>query len=688
MATGEERGIPRSERRVGLLGPLVSVALALWMVRGVAGGSPPAGDDVMAHLARLEVGLDVLGSGQLDGWFPRFMLGIDEFLFYGQGFTVVVALVKVVSLGLLSTVGAYKVVTIASFAATGPAVAFFVRGLGLERRVAAVAAVLVLLVSCPFGGGIHGLYVIGMAPHQVGTVLFFVVLGLAARTIDEHRWWRWTAVAAAALVVTHVITAMVLALVLPMVLLSTLVSRGRDVAAALRGMVLAGVGAVGVAAFWLVPAFVFRGQQGVVTTWGTPPIGSRVSEIARTGIVYPAALEVGPVSLSVAHVAAVAIPACILILRGRRTMAAALAATPLVYLAVAHTLASRFDGNSITLQLANRGLGYAAMLALIPVAVVVSAAVALPSAWRNRSARGGPERASRSAGRGRVEDLVGVLLAAAAVVALTGSAQAVAGQQPEAAPELEAVARTLARVVPDGARFATERAYPEEIALAGVTHPDYWLVQRSGRNSLNIFNPESTPAGRLAFITERIATTGPHALADELARLGTSHVVAIRPSTVASLTSSGRFERLERSGGDGAFTVLEVRGRSGEPSPAAGASFPLVGGQVDLVRATREHLVLDVEPQNAGRLEVAVSWSPRWTATVDGRSVRIQRTSDALIAVPVTSRARRVELRHQPTGWDHLGAAISLTTAVALAVPGTRARWRRHRTRDGIGDPR
>lgn len=655
----------RTERA---LGPALAVVLALWMVRGVAGGRPPAGDDVMAHLARVEVGLDVLAGGRLDGWFPSFMLGIDEFLFYGQGFTLLVGLVKVLGLGLLSTVGAYKLVTVASFAATGPAVAFFVRSLGLGHRVAGAAAVLALLVSSPFGGGINGLYLIGMAPHQVGAVLFFVVLGCVARTTRDPTWWWRAALAAAALVITHVISVMVLAVMLPLVVAPLLVARRRPLASTARHLVLAAAAAAGIAAFWLVPAVAFRDQRGVVTTWATPPLDDRLVEIARTALTYPA---------GVAYIVAVAMPLSIFVLRGRRVLGMALALTPVAYLAIAHTLAWRFNGNSITLQLANRGLGYAATIAVVPLAVVVVAgADAVIDVVRRWRARAESSTVPDGPSRRRLAALASLAAATAAVVALTGDTTDLATQQPPPADSLVAAARSLARAVPPGARFATERAYPDEIAVAGLTHPDYWLAQRSGRNTLNIFNPESTPAGATAFVTERIPTMEPIALANELGRLGTTHVVAIRAATLATLVGSGRFVPVDRGGG-GAFAILEVQGASGQPPPATGVSFPDGAGSARRLRSEREHLAFEVEPDRDATAEIAVAWSPRWRATVDGRAVAIDQTSEGLMRVAVERGPQRVVLRHAPTVWDHLGLAITLVSGAALASGPLRRRLRK-----------
>src|SRR5205085_8326615 len=154
-----------SERRRGMAGSATAVALAAWMTHGAWGSRPPAGDDVMAHLTRADFGLAHLTAhGRLDGWFPRFMLGHQEFLFYGQGFTWVLGVVRLATLGVLSNTGAMKVLTIGSWLAFGPAAAFLARSFGLSRLASAVAGVLALAVNNVYGVGLSSMFVIGLVP--------------------------------------------------------------------------------------------------------------------------------------------------------------------------------------------------------------------------------------------------------------------------------------------------------------------------------------------------------------------------------------------------------------------------------------------------------------------------------------------------------------------------------------------
>ena len=55
------------------------------------------------------------------------------------------------------------------------------------------------------------------------------------------------------------------------------------------------------------------------------------------------------------------------------------------------------------------------------------------------------------------------------------------GQTP--APMLRELAVQLAAHVPDGARFVTQRDFPNERRITGVSHPDFWLPWASGRDT-------------------------------------------------------------------------------------------------------------------------------------------------------------------------------------------------------------
>ena len=423
----------------------------------------------MAHLVRADFGIaHLVAHGRLDGWFPRFVLGHQEFLFNGPGLTWLMALVRAVTFGALSNAGALKIVGAAAFVALPAAVGFLARSLGLGRSASGLAAVLSVLVSSPYGVGLRGLFETGLVPHQVGAVFFCLALGAAVRTTgdDRRRWIVLLAAALAALAVTHVISLLILAVMLGLTL---------GVLAALRRLPRAGLvrlaagcaAGAGLCGFWLVPFLAHRDLQGVVTTWGPPPLLRRLGEIASGDILLPAGLAVAVVAGWAYQFAR----------PGRDRAALVWAAPPALYLLVAHGLpAPRRD------QRGNAAAGEPGPRLRRPAVDPPGGRVA----GRGVSATGAP-------GPG------GAVLAALAVAVVAAApGRDSAGQFPTPVPALPAAARELARLVPDGARFATERDFPAEVTRTGVVHPETWLAQASGRNSLNGFNVESssTPGRR------------------------------------------------------------------------------------------------------------------------------------------------------------------------------------------------
>ena len=477
------RRLPAGGRRLlspGAAGPVLAVGLALFLVRGVVGGRPPAGEDVMAHLIRADFALPHLAAHlRPDGWFPRMVLGQQEFLFNGPGLTWIVGLVRALTVGTLSTTGALKVVSVAGVVTLPPAVAFLARSYGLTRSAAGLAAVLSLLVSSPYGPGLQGLFTVGLVPNQVGAVLFCLALGAVVRTLDGpglraggrfpggRPWPAAAALASAGLLVTHLISALILAVFVGL----TLAARAATGRLSRRGLVrlaAVAVGAGGLAAFWLVPMVAHRDLHGVYTGWDTPPLPTRLADVVTGHILLPAGFAVLVVAGWVYQLSRGP---------GRRARVVWVAAGA-AYLPVAYAVLRLFGPGDVTLQLPNRGLGYVGLLATFAVAAPLAAAAA-------RSGRAG---------------YVAVLALTAAAVIAFAPGRGTPGQLAEPHPELRAAAEALREVVPPGARFATQRDWPAEISRTGVVHPETWLARVSGRDTLNGYNLEavSTPDAALA----------------------------------------------------------------------------------------------------------------------------------------------------------------------------------------------
>jgi len=610
----------------------LALALGLVLTAPAWGGRPPAGDDVMADVVRADFAFsNVFGQGRSDGWFPRFMVGHQEFAFFGPGFTLFLGLLKLVSFGSLSTVGAYKVAGIASFVAVPVAVAVLVLALGLGRRTAAVAAVLALAVDSVFGLGLSAIYGSSLVPNQLAASLFFVALGCVLRglTGEAATPKRWTAPAMLALVglaVTHPITGMILLVFLAIGFACLALTRGLSVTGIRQvGLVAAAAAA---AAFWLVPFLAHLDLRGPVTAWATPPIGERLQAVLRGEVLFGRGLLLFVVAGLVAWVPVVMI--------GRRHALFLLAGPP-VYLLVAHGAAATWPGNEVAVQLANRGLGYAGLLALVPLAALLARAP-------------GP---------------VGVGVAVVVVLGFGSGARASVGQSAAPSPALVAIAADLTHLVQPSARFVTERDFPDEIETTGISHPDLWLAERSGRNTLNLFNVESS-ASAAAFVTERIGAEPPTPLRGELSRLGVSHVVTMRDGTARRLVSSGHFRSVAVHD---VLSVLEIVDPSGHPERGTLLSVapddPSLRAR--LVVSSPGLLASDVETTAPVRATAAVGWSPKWRATVNGGGVDLHRSHDGLVEVDLPAGASRLRLEWRPDGWDRAGKSVTGLAVAGLA---------------------
>ena len=125
-------------------------------------------------------------------------------------------------------------------------------------------------------------------------------------------------------------------------------------------------GGAGLCGFWLLPFLAHRDLQGIVTTWRPPPFLERLGAIATGRMLFPAGF---------ALVVVVAWAYQLVRARRRRDPTSLVwVATPLAYLAVAHGLPPLVGLNGATIQLANRGLGYVGLLAILAVAALAAEA--------------------------------------------------------------------------------------------------------------------------------------------------------------------------------------------------------------------------------------------------------------------------------------------------------------------------
>jgi hypothetical protein len=323
------------------------------------------------------------------------------------------------------------------------------------------------------------------------------------------------------------------------------------------------------------------------------------------------------------------------------------------YLLLAHGLPHLVGLNGATLQLANRGLGYAGLLAMLAVGALLA------------------DVCDRFGGRGYAVALG--LTAVAAVAAAPGRGSA--GQFPIPVPAMAAAASELARLVPEGARFATERDYPAEIKRTGVVHPETWLAHASGRNSLNGFNLESSSTPKAAVLMDDLDSVSATRVALRLNRYGVTHVVATSDDFVRRLTRSARFQQVWTAP---PLTILAVQPAPGSPAPASlvtavGPAF------ARLTRAEAEHLGFEIEAPEQTGVTLALAWSPKWQARLNGAPVRLGQSRDGLVDLTVPAGRSALRLDYRNDAWDRLGVVSTLATVAVGGLATARSARRRRR---------
>ena len=655
-------------------------------------------------------------AGSLDGWQSSFGLGYQQFLFIGPGFSILVGLVQLLSFGAISALGATKIATVVSFALVPLALAFVAWAFGLGRRAAGVAAVLGVGVSSVYGGaGLNAIFGSGLLPNHLGSALLLVAFGglvLVARRPSVRRVV-FTAAAAAALVATHPIAAIILGFLSAALVMAGGVewftSHGvavgehlrpwldrvapapggrvaadtgstpaagpgdaplddadgttpsgrpgwgsllRDPARRLVALAAAGLLAIGMAGFVLVPLLAHGDLRGENSAWPDVPLGPRLVEIWKGEFLYrPWVLLL--VLVGFAFV--------LLLALGRRPGALTLVLTPVFYLFLARAFVSLTPDNIVAIQLTNRSIADIGLIALLPLAALL----ATPRQFASRVARatgshprpGNPALVAANAA-------VPLALALAVVLLPSGLDRDRATTVAPTAP-LQAMATELRAVVPPGARFATQRLPAQERNLTGMSHPDLWLAWATGTNTLNIYNLESSVVFEPVYEAEHLNDRPPAEVAARLSRLGVSHLAVIDMADIPGIMNAPEFAEIWH---DGSMAVLEVLPSEGQPAPAdlVTAEVPIAA---ELTSADPQHLVVETAATAPTTATFAVGWSPKWRVAVDGVAVPASPTADKLVAVAVPAGPATVTLDYGIDGADIVGRALSAASfAAAIAA--------------------
>jgi hypothetical protein len=262
-----------------------------------------------------------------------------------------------------------------------------------------------------------------------------------------------------------------------------------------------------------------------------------------------------------------------------------------------------------------------------------------------------------------------------ALVAVTsGPWISIAGSQPPPSPGLAGASQFLRTWLAPGDRFAEIRQFPQDVtASGGVPHPDFYLAWATGHPTLNEFNVESTSARQVAFQAEQALELPADYDAAQFARDGVTAVVSTNAAATGYLRQSPAFVPVWRGSG---WSVLAIRPDLGHPEPATMVSTP---GPATATRTSTDpqHIRVTVDTASAQPAAVAVAWSPRWRARVDGRPVAIHRTFDDLVSVNIPAGTSTLALDWSSDPWSTVGVLVTLATTAALVTVGVGAVRRR-----------
>jgi hypothetical protein len=165
-------------------------------------------------------------------------------------------------------------------------------------------------------------------------------------------------------------------------------------------------------------------------------------------------------------------------------------------------------------------------------------------------------------------------------------------------------------------------------------------------------------------VVYNLGSQSPTVSADDLAQVGVTDVVTITVQTAKLLDSSTRFHEVWGSPPIAIFAVLPS---IGQPPPAEliTAQSPL---SAKLVAGGPEHDVIDVDARVATQASLAIAWSPKWHASLDGNAVPLSESPEGLLEVALPAGRHRLEVRFQRDLADYVGLAISLATLLGLVA--------------------
>ncbi|HEY7583973.1 MAG TPA: hypothetical protein VIB78_10190, partial [Acidimicrobiia bacterium] len=115
------------------------------------------------------------------------------------------------------------------------------------------------------------------------------------------------------------------------------------------------------------------------------------------------------------------------------------------------------------------------------------------------------------------------------------------------------------------------------------------------------------------------------------------------------------------------LAIFAVAPQPGQPDPGTliTAEAPI---RARLQSYQPDRISIEVESDRATRATVAVAWSPKWHARLDGEALSLSRAADGLLELDLPAGTSMLTLHFRPDVWDRLGLAVSVLTLVGLIL--------------------
>jgi hypothetical protein len=397
-----------------------------------------------------------------------------------------------------------------------------------------------------------------------------------------------------------------------------------------------------ISAWIIIPILAHYDLRGIITGWGHTPLLRRMADIWAGHILFQHAVSV---SVFFGLIYGVWRYVC------GRQFALSLVLAPFAFLGLGELFNFFAPGNVVSQQIPNRGLGVAGLIAIFPLAALVTTLSQLS---------------------GKLKAFVAIGFAAAFVFVTLDKLRPMIRSVTPTPVAFEAAAE-IKKLVPQGARFAMQRDFPDEIRVVGMSHPDFWMAWQSGKSTLNVFNVESSSTPTPAYTPDSMTNQPPEQVADKLSRYGVSHVLLINQTKALTLLESERFNLVWQRP---PMAILAVVPKQGQPNPASLVATECPS-QAKLVSQDTERLRFVVETEAPCNATFAVGWSPKWLARIDGERVKVGKTEEGLLMVKLKTGSQEVALDFSEDIWDHLGRLLSMLAVITVAIYG----WKRSRVK-------